>query len=68
MNISKSDSYLSKLKKKKEENQQMEELRNINVHEVTNVLCHKLNENDKKMFESGIEFMRKRISIELSNK
>lgn len=75
MNHSKSDSVLDRrvhdnvdrdLRCNKKLNK-LNILKNINVDEITKTLFHKMSDNEKNSFKVGLEFLRKRLSIELSD-
>lgn len=76
MNHSKSDSVLSRKVHYNYEDRdsrcnkkldKLNVLKNINVDEITKTLFHKMSDNEKNSFKVGLEFLRKRLSIELSD-
>jgi len=71
MKYSKSDSFLFKPDKDnltcKEYMKHINELKKVDPDQVTECLLHGMTDDEKSLFRNGVEFMRKRISIELFN-
>lgn len=71
MKYSKSDSLLFRPVQDdftcKEHMKNINNLKNVDPDQVTESLLHGMTDEEKSFFRNGVEFMRKRISIELNN-